>query len=64
MTMADVTELDATAVVHELLAAAGRGLYDSWLAEFERLSDIGCDLLFAVRDRPVPAMSEWTGAGT
>ena len=52
MTMADVTELDATAVVHQLLAAAGSRLYDSWLTEFERLSDIGCDLLFAVRDRP------------
>src|SRR5215207_7436433 len=52
MTMADVTELDATAVVHELLAAAGSRLYDSCLTEFERLTDIGCDLLFAVRDRP------------
>jgi len=52
VTMADVTELDATAVVHQLLAAAGSQLYDSRLIEFERLSDIGCDLLFAVRDRP------------
>jgi phosphatidylserine decarboxylase len=52
MTMADVTELDATAVVHQLLAAAGSRLYDAWLTEFERLTDIGCDLLFAVRDRP------------
>jgi hypothetical protein len=39
-------------VVHQLLAAAGSRLYVSWLTEFERLSDIGCDLLFAVRDRP------------
>src|SRR6266545_2045494 len=52
MTMADVTELEATAVVHELFAAAGSRLYDSCITEFERLSDIGCDLLFAVRDRP------------
>ncbi len=52
MTMAEVTELDATAVVHDLFAAAGSRLYDSCLTEFERLSDIGCDLLFAVRDRP------------
>jgi biotin carboxyl carrier protein len=52
MTMADVTELDATAVVHRLLAAAGSRRYDSCLIEFERLSDIGCDLLFAVRDHP------------
>src|SRR4029453_14452527 len=52
MTMADVTELDATAVVHQLLAAAGSRRYDSCLIEFERLRDIGCDLLFAVRDRP------------
>jgi hypothetical protein len=52
MTMADVTELDATAVVHQLVAAAGSRLYDSWLTEFERLNDIGCDLLFAIRDRP------------
>jgi hypothetical protein len=50
--MVDVTELDATAVVHQLLAAAGSRLYDSRLIEFERLGDIGCDLLFAVRDRP------------
>jgi hypothetical protein len=50
--MADVTELDATAVVDQLLAAAGSRRYDSWLTEFERLSDIGCDLLFAGRDRP------------
>ncbi|WP_203907765.1 hypothetical protein [Rhizocola hellebori] len=47
-----MTELDATAVVHQLLAAAGSRLYDSWLTEFERLNDIGCDLLFALRDRP------------
>ena len=50
--MADVTELDATTVVHQLLAAAGSRRYDSCLIEFERLGDIGCDLLFAVRDRP------------
>ncbi|WP_446215741.1 HEAT repeat domain-containing protein [Micromonospora sp. IBHARD004] len=47
-----MTDLDATAVVHQLLAAAGSRLYESRLTEFERLGDIGCDLLFAVRDRP------------
>jgi hypothetical protein len=36
--MAEVTELDATAVVHDLFAAAGSRLYDSCLTEFERLS--------------------------
>src|SRR4051812_24558855 len=50
--MADVSEPEATAVVHRLLAAAGSPGYDSCLIEFERLGDIGCDLLFAAHDRP------------
>jgi hypothetical protein len=46
-----VTGRDA-AVVHRLIAAAGTARFDAGLAEFERLGDAGCDLLFAARGRP------------
>ncbi len=49
--MAVVSEPDAAAVVDELLAGAGGHMFERCLAKFERLGEIGCDLLFAARYR-------------
>jgi HEAT repeats len=43
-----VTEADPAEVVRHLLAAAGTPGYGAYLAEFERLGEAGCDLLFAL----------------
>jgi HEAT repeats len=43
-----VTETDPAEVVRHLLAAAGTPGYGAYLAEFERLGEAGCDLLFAL----------------
>jgi hypothetical protein len=50
--MAVMSEPDAAAVVDELLAGAGSQMFESRLARFERLGEIGCDLLFAAHYRP------------
>jgi hypothetical protein len=44
----DVTEADPAEVVGHLLAAAGTPEYGRYLAEFEWLGDVGCDLLFGL----------------
>jgi HEAT repeats len=49
-------------VVRQLLAAAGGALFERCLADFERLDESGCDLLFAVRDGSVELPVGATGA--